>query len=142
MAVVRDVRPSYRFKLEFDGLQQAYFQKASGLVAKVTVRKYDDGGDVLPTKLAGKMEFDDLQLEYGATKNLEMWKWLAAARTGAALKKSGAVIQLDETGKEVERWNILGAFPVEFTAGEWDATSTDGNTIRKVTITYDEYKPG
>lgn len=141
MTQVKDLRPSYRFKLEFDGLQTAYFQKATGLNAKVTVRTYEDGGDNKPTKLAGKAEFDDLELELGATKSLELWAWFEKGLAGTADKRTGALIQLDEAGKEVERWNIFGAFPIEFSPGEWDATSKDGNQMRKLKITYDEFKP-
>jgi phage tail-like protein len=138
----QDYRPSYRFRVEFDGLQQAYFQKATGLNAKVSVRKYEDGSDNKPVKLAGKVEYSPITLEFGATRNLELYNWFKSVLNGQAQKRSGAIIQLDETGREVERWNLIGVFPTEFAPGDFDATSQDGNTMRKIVLEYDEFLPG
>lgn len=143
MAQLKDIFPSYRFRLEFTGLQTAVFQKVSGLTGKVAVRKYEDGGDNAPTKYAGKFEPGDIDCELGATKSLELWQWFEASKRGTADKRSGALVVIDPaTGIELERWNIIGAFPIEFTPGDWDATSQDANQMRKLKLAIDDFFPG
>jgi phage tail-like protein len=139
MATLKDVNPSYRFRLEFDGLQTANFQKAEGLNGKVSVRSYEDGGEPLPTKQVGKPEFDNQTLEYGATQNMELWQWFRKSLNGITDKRSAALIVFNDAGREVERWNIFGCFPIEFNPGTWDATQKDGNQMRKIVLAYDNF---
>lgn len=140
----------FKFLVEIDGFVRAGFQKAGPLEANVEKIEYREGGALLPDKSAGGASFEDITLEYGATDSLEDYAWFsqvldAATQTGGAdpseYKRDLAIIQLDRAGREVQRWNVYGAWPVRFRAGDWDNTATTEKTIRQLVLTYDYFEP-
>ena len=57
---------------------------------------------------------------FGATKN----------------RKPISVVQQDEAGKEVKRWQIFDAWPSKYTAPEFDATSSE-NAVESVELQHE-----
>ncbi|HHY36541.1 MAG TPA: phage tail protein [Firmicutes bacterium] len=146
---VRRFRDKYKFLVEIDGIVQTGFQKAGPLRGSVGVIEHEEGGALLPDKSPGKGRFEDITLEWGATESLEIYNWFAqvlnaAQGTGGAdpdrYKRNMAIIEQDRAGREVGRWNIYGAWPREFEAGDWDNTSEE-KLIRKVALVYDYFEP-
>ncbi len=138
----------FKFLIEIDGITQTGFQKCSELKGGVETVEHYEGGALLPDKSPGLGKYEDITLEYGATENLEIYEWFrqvldAAQETGGAdpseYKRNLSIIQLDRAGNEVQRWNVFGAWPKEFVAGEWDNTANE-KLIRKVTLAIDYYE--
>lgn len=139
----------FKFLVEIDGITQAGFQKAGPLEGSVEVTEHWEGGALLPDKSPGRGKFEDITLEYGATDNLELYEWFrsvldAAQEAGGAdpadYKRNLSIVQLDRAGNEVQRWNVYGAWPTKFRAGEWDNTSSE-KLIRQVVLAIDYYEP-
>ena len=136
----------FRFKVEIDGIPRAGFQKVEGLEQSVEVNVHRESNSILPHKSPGLFETEDLTLEFGATNDKEIWDWfmLAVDPESGQVAKDGykkdiSIVQLDDQGNEVERWNVFGAWPFRFRPGEWDATSGE-KTIRRLQLAYDYFK--
>lgn len=140
----------FNFKVEIDGFARAGFQKVSGLEQGVEVIEHRESDSIRPYKSPGLFSAENLVLEFGATDDEGAWNWfnttvkvaegkLAADET--EYKKDIAVVQLDANGEEIERWNVFGAFPIKFVAGEFDATSNE-KTIRRLELAYDYFEKG
>ena len=145
----RKFRDKFKFLVEIDGLVQTGFQKAGPLRGSVEVIEHEEGGALLPDKSPGKGSFEDITMENGATENLEIYDWFkqvldAAQEVGGAdpdeYKRNLAIIEQDRTGKEVGRWNVYGAWPHEFEAGDWDNTANE-KLIRKAVLAIDYFEP-
>ena len=131
----------FKFLVEIDGFVDAGFQKAGPIKGTIEVSTYREGGSNLPDKDPALVDVENITLERGATDNQEIYDWFKNVAEGingenGVDRRSLAIIQTDRAGEEVERWNVYRAFPVEFEAGDWDATASEKN-IRKVVLAYD-----
>jgi len=54
-------------------------------------------------------------------------------------KRNLSIVQLDRDGETLRRWNIFGAWPTQYVAGEWDNDS-DEKVIEMVTLPYDYFE--
>ncbi|MDI3548127.1 MAG: hypothetical protein PWR10_1779 [Halanaerobiales bacterium] len=145
----RKFHDKFKFLVEIDGIVQTGFQKAGPLRGGVEVIEHYEGGALLPDKSPGKGKFEDITLEYGATENLEIYEWFknvldAAQETGGTdqdeYKRNLSIIEQDRAGREVGRWDVYGAWPKEFEAGDWDNTANE-KLIRKVILVIDYFEP-
>lgn len=139
----------YKFLVEIDGFVSAGFQKAGPLEGGVEVIEHREGGARLPDKTPGLANFENVTLERGATDNLDEYNWFATVLNAAEdaggadpsqYARNLAIIEQDNDGNEVMRWNVYGAWPRRFVAGEWDNTSNE-KTIRTVELVIDYFEP-
>lgn len=139
----------FKFLVEIDGFISAGFQKAGPLQGGVETIEHYEGGAVIPDKSPGLGNYENITLERGATDNLDDYNWFsnvlnAAEQTMGAdpsdYKRNLAIIQQDNAGREVMRWNVYGAFPVNFTAGDWDNTASE-KTMRVLELAIDYFEP-
>lgn len=144
----RSFHKKFKFIVEIDApFASAGFQKCSALEAEVAKVEYSEGGSLIPDKSPGRVTFSDITLERGATKDKDAHDWFvqvvdASANSGLVdpkYKRNLAVVQQDRDGKTLRRWDVSGAWPVKFTAGEWD-NEADENVIEMLTLTYDFFK--
>lgn len=145
----RDVYRGYKFTVEIAGFQRAAFQKVTGLKSAVEVVDYREGN--MPDrmeKLAGMTTYDTVTLERGISDDDDFNTWIKsvgnasieAAQDGAGVpQQSGVgvdvgagsyrkdvVIKLyNKQGTAVKQYKLIGAFPSEYTVGDFDATSND-----------------
>ena len=150
MAIIgtpRTFNKKFAFQLQIDGFGWAGFSKCSALKSKIAEVKHYEGGTLLPNKSLGRVEFDNLTLERGATStDNDMYVWYtmciaAPANIGVkevAYKRNSDLVQLDRDGEILERWTIYNCFPVEYEAGEWDNNS-DETVIEKMVLSYDYF---
>lgn len=145
----RKLRNRFRFIVEIDGFDAVGFQKAGPLKAGVEVIEHKEGNTLLPDKSPGSAKFEPITLERGATDNLDEYAWFAQVLNAAEdtggddpdeYKRNMAIVECDNKGREVSRWNVYGAWPSDFEAGDWDSTSNE-KTIRKVTLQQDYFEP-
>lgn len=154
----RTFHDKFKFLVEVDGFISAGFNKCSELSAELAKIEYYEGGALIPNKSPGRATFADITLERGATNDDDdMYTWFeevidaavqAAPHDGAGagtgqkdptFKRNLAIIQLDRDGAELHRWDVFGAWPQKFVAGEWD-NDADEKTIEMVTLTIDYFK--
>jgi phage tail-like protein len=142
----RSYHKKFAFKIEIDGIANTGFQKCSELSVEAAKVEQWEGGAIIPNKSPGRLTMSDVTLEFGSTKDFDVWQWMkqvadAVAGTGAVdpeYKRTLDIIQLDRDGSEIRRWTLTNAWPTKFVAGEWDNT-VDENLIQSVTLTYDSF---
>ncbi|CAK0739542.1 hypothetical protein CCP1ISM_10630001 [Azospirillaceae bacterium] len=59
------------------------------------------------------------------TDDAELWSWRKKAMDGTVERKNGSIIQLDETGTEMVRWNFSEAWPTKWTGPSFNATGNE-----------------
>lgn len=134
-----DPFPRYRFVVEIEGIARAGFMTVSGLEEETEVREYREGGDNSTVrKLAGLNSYSPIVLEAGSTFDTALWDWRQAVKRNGAQgnRKPISVIQQNEAGEEVKRWQVFDAWPSKFTAPEFDAASSD-NAVESVEIQHE-----
>lgn len=132
----------YAFRVETDGITVAAFRTAGPLQANIGMIEEREGGARAPKKELGLVTYDNIVLTKGATDNRELWDWASAAIEGNAdvAIKDLSIVQLNAAGtEEVERWNIEGARPVRFSAGDWDSNAEE-NLVRELELAIESFK--
>jgi phage tail-like protein len=144
----RRYRKKFNFAVEIDGLEVAWFQSVAGLKRTIGVTEQHEAGVArVASKTPSKVKYENLTLEVGTTDNRELWDWSelvyrASADSGLPdgdYEKNLAVVERDRNGTELGRWNVFRAWPTEFDAGAFDATSED-NRIQTVVLAYERFE--
>lgn len=150
MAVIgapRNFNVRWKFIVEIDGFTYAGFQTCSELSVEAAEVTHYEGGVIIPDKQPGKLTFADLTLTRGATLDREIYDWMilvgdAAKHTGLVAegyKRNATIVQQDRDGRTKVRWQVYGAWPKKFVAGDWDNDS-DEVVIEQVVIAYDRFE--
>jgi len=153
------VKQRFRFVVTFHrapqatagGMFSARFRICTELSAELQKVVVRHGGSPLPFKMPGKVTFNDVTLERGATDSGRMFQWFAQAavaggaiggtrlgKVGGPFRRRVTIIEQDRGRATLNRWYLANAFPVKFVAGEWDNESDDF-TIESTTLTYDYF---
>jgi len=132
---------SYRFIVEFGGVQEAEFQECTGLQVEIKVEPYEEGGNNGFThKLPGRRTYSNITLKRGVTASTVLLDWLNRLATkevkGDEIKNI-SILFVDNTGTTVRRWNLLGAFPTKWTAPSLN-TTTSSILIETLEIAFQE----
>ena len=136
----------FSFVVQIDNFTSFGFSKCSALEMEVAEIKHFEGGTLIPNKSAGRVDFKDITLERGATRDLDMFLWMqqvanAPANIGVKevlYKRHLDIVQLDRDGSPLKCWSLFNAWPKSFTAGEWD-NGADENVIEKMVLCYDYF---
>jgi phage tail-like protein len=116
----------FNFLLEIDGVATAGFTEVSGLSTETSVIEYREGSDRWPSrKLPGITKYSNITLKRGITKDRSLWQWRKTVMDGATQRKNGSVVLLDESRKEIARWNFHDAWPCKWEGSSLDAKSSD-----------------
>lgn len=137
-----DPYKAFNFLVEIDGMTSAGFMECSGLDTSQDVISYREGNEG-PTarKLAGLNQYSAITLRRGITDNAELWDWRQKAMSGAVERKSGSIVQLDDTGVEKLRWNFREGWPSRWTGATYNATSQDVS-VETLEITHEGITKG
>jgi len=137
----------FKFLVEIEGFVKAGFHKCSGLEAITEVRKYRDGGDTNQFhKGPGTTDFADITLERGMSEDNDFVNWFKQASfiddatVYSNPKRNLSIILCEADGSEVKRWNVYGAFPINYKFDELDAESND-NMLEYITLSIDAFEP-
>lgn len=128
---------SYNFALRIGNEAKGYFTSITGLEARIEPIAYREGGSEHVRKLRGRVDYAELELWYGVSTSLDLWRWFEAALSADSYKQNLTIALLDpqRSGREV-RWNLYEAWP-----SRWRAQPMDGlaNTvaIESVSIAFD-----
>jgi len=127
-----EARPNYRFYVVLDNVPQAVFTEVSGLQLETVVQDYEEGGtNYFVHRMPGRTKVGNLVLKRGMTKANEFFGWYTDFMTGKTKRLNLSVVMYDTTGKELLRWNFVGAYPVKWSGPQFSA---DGKNIAVETL--------
>ena len=118
---------NFRFRLEIDGLDAGSFSEVSGFDASIDVVEYRAGDDpaITPTKLPGLVKYGNITLKWGAAETMVLYDWLIDITEGTIEKKTVTLTALDEEGSPAAAWRCINAWPVKYTAPDFNGTSSE-----------------
>ena len=118
---------NFRFRLEIDGLDAGSFSEVSGFDATMDVVEYRAGGDpaITPTKLPGLIKYGNITLKWGSSETMVLYDWLIDITEGTIEKKTVTLTALDEEGSPAASWRCINAWPVKYTAPDFNGTSSE-----------------
>ena len=118
---------NFRFRLEIDGLDAGSFSEVSGFDASIDVVEYRAGDDpaITPTKLPGLVKYGYITLKWGAAETLVLYDWLIDITEGTIEKKTVTLTALDEEGSPAASWRCINAWPVKYTAPDFNGTASE-----------------
>lgn len=145
----RVLHEKHKFLIAVDNVASAEFNKCSALSQKVEKIEYREGGALIPYKVPGLVSFDDITLERGTSDNTEFHTWMLdvaniAAGDGGrgaaapAFRRDLSIRQLRRDNATTRIWDVYGAWPVEYRAGEWDNDANEV-VIENLVLTFDFY---
>jgi phage tail-like protein len=130
--VTDDIYGNFHFLLEIEGVTEdekslvGGFSSVSGGGVKIEKRDITHGNDARREFTAGPVEYENIVLSRGVTRNTDLIDWINDVVAGKVERRSGSIILLDNEGTEVRRWNFFGAFPVSWSGPE---LSADGSAL-------------
>ena len=118
---------NFRFSLEIDGLDAGSFSEVSGFDATFDVVEYRAGDDpaITPTKLPGLIKYGNITLKWGAAETMVLYDWLIDISEGTIEKKTVTLTALDEEGNPAASWRCINAWPVKYTAPDFNGTASE-----------------
>ena len=118
---------NFRFRLEIDGLDAGSFSEVSGFDATIDVVEYRAGDDpaITPTKLPGLIKYGNITLKWGSSETIVLYDWLIDITEGTIEKKTVTLTALDEEGSPAASWRCINAWPVKYTAPDFNGTSSE-----------------
>jgi phage tail-like protein len=113
----------FNFLVEIESLVVGGFSEVTGLQAQVQTQDYQEGGvNEYGHKLAGPTGYPaNLTLKHGISNTETLWNWHREITQGIINRRNVSIILLDNTGREVRRWNFAQAYPVGWTGPELTA---------------------
>ncbi len=116
----------FNFLLEIEGLTAAGFTEVSGMNTETDVVEYRVGSD--PThvrKLPALSKYGNITLKRGYTQSRELWDWRKSTLDGLTIRKSGAIILLDEARQPALRWEFFDAWVNKYEGPALNATANE-----------------
>lgn len=140
--VVRSYYKKFKFIVEIQGVVWAGFQTCGDIAIEVAKVEHHEGGSLIPNKAPGRVTVPDVELTRGATDDVDLYAWsqqtvaIGGILIDPSHKRTVSIIQQDRAGGELRRWDLIGAWPVRWKAGDWD-NNADENVIESITLAYD-----
>ena len=142
MAERHDPYAQYNFLIEIDDLSVAGFTEVGGLTTESDAVDYREGSDDNTIrKLPGLRKYTNITLKRGYTKNDELWQWRKTTIDGNTLRKSGAIVLLNEQRKEVMRWNFKEGWLAKWEGPSLNATTNEA-AIESIEIIHEGLELG
>ena len=94
------------------------FSDVSGLGTEMKVAEYRNGNEKENhvRKVPGTHTVADVTLKRGVVSSKDLWAWIKQVRTeGPAAKRSVVITLRDESGADVQSWNLSGVVPLKYT---------------------------
>jgi phage tail-like protein len=113
------------FKVTIDNCPLGTFQKCEGLRASYAVKTYEEGGqNGYVHQLPGRLSYENITLTRAVnSESLGLATWFSSYQT-MVKRSTGRITVTDPAGNEVVTWNLMGVFPVSWSAGAVEAGST------------------
>jgi phage tail-like protein len=113
--------------VEIDGITRAGFKTCSGLETSQTAGEYREGTDrsLYKRKIPGLVSAPEISLSRGITNDPELWQWRSKLANGVVDRRNMSIVLVDDTGKDIIRWNLRNCWPTKWTGPSLDATSDE-----------------
>jgi phage tail-like protein len=132
-----------KFLVEIEGVTVGAFVACDGLEAKIDVVSYADGAreEILVRKRPGRTHYANIVLRRGVLGNTELWDWFRLTAQGRIERRSGSIVVLDDTAKEIFRYNFFEAWPCRWKSLEMQ-TEKPGSLIEELEIAVERIERG
>src|SRR5262245_40714476 len=101
------------------------FSEVTGLEINTEFEEYKEGGkNDFAHKLPTITKYQNLVLKRGMTTSNLLYDWEKEVASGRINPKNISIILLDSQGNEVKRWDFKEAFPVKWSCGNLNSTSS------------------
>ena len=116
----------FRYRVEIDGLAAGGFSEVSGFDASIDVIEYREGDMITtPMKIPGLKKYGNITLKQGLVDSMVIYDWMMAGVNGAVDRKTITITLLDEEEADAASWQVINAWPVKYTAPDFNATSSE-----------------
>ncbi|KGJ72631.1 phage tail protein [Cryobacterium roopkundense] len=138
---VVDPYRAYNFKLVIQSVVQGHFTRVDGLGIVIPRLLWREGGEHAAVRtMPGPVEYPPVTLRYGMTDSKELLQWLFKAVDGTVERRNVSLAMLNDAGSaEVRRWNLIGAWPCEWSGAPLDALGKE-LAIESLSLAYDQLK--
>jgi phage tail-like protein len=121
------VHHSALFKVEFQGLEvkEGYFASVTGFSSQTDALEYPEGGqNTFVHRLPTRVKQGNITLKRGVVPDSALLYWYQ--KSTVQVEPVTLVITLLNTNmKPVRVWNLINAYPVKWTGGDLNASSTE-----------------
>ncbi len=138
--------PGFHFVVYFNGLLpnpvDLSFQSVSGLSVTVETEAYTEGGENrFVHEIPKGLKFSTLTLKRGLkTAPSSITKWCEEAYESFAFKPLNLIVMLlSEKHIPIKSWNVVGAYPVKYELGDFNA-ETNSVLIETLELKYNYFK--
>lgn len=151
LAASRQLHEKFNFIVNVDGMSVFKFMKCSELSREVAKIEYWEGGALIPVKWPGRATVADITLERGVGTEVEFDTWarqvvdpalaggIGAGQNPIGFSRNMVISTRDRTKLvAIRKWNVYGAWPTKYVAGEWDNT-VDEVIIETLTLAIDTF---
>lgn len=116
----------FRYKVEIDGLEAGGFSEVTGFDASIDVMEYREGDMVqTPMKVPGLKKYGNITLKQGLADSIVLYDWIIKGIDGAVERKTITITLLDEEEAPCASWQVINAWPMKYTAPDFNATSSE-----------------
>ena len=132
----------FHFLVEFGNQKDEFqFQSVSGLSVDLETEEIKEGGENrFKHKLPVRAKYPNLILKRGLLVNSGLIDWCNAAIEGFDFKPTDIIIKLlNEENQPLVSWNIVQAYPVKWSIGEFAAEESK-IVIETLELTYNYFK--
>ena len=78
-----------------------------------------------PLKIPGLKKYGNITLKQGLVDSMVLYEWMTAGLEGDVERKTLTITLLDIAGSPAASWQIINAWPVKYTAPDFNATSSE-----------------
>ena len=118
-----DPYSGFRFLVSIDQIQAGGFSKVKGLSRETRIESFREGGvNDFEYKFISLTAYPNLALDRGLA-DPGLWQWHQDVVEGRVTRRTITVTLRDEQMHEVWSWTVQAAYPVKWTASDFDATS-------------------
>ena len=122
-----DVHHSALFKVIFQGLtvKEGYFASITGFSSQADVLEYPEGGqNTFVHRLPTRVKQGNITLKRGVIPDTVLYEWFQKS-TVQVEPVTLTITLLDTSMQPVKVWNLINAYPVKWTGGDLNASSTE-----------------
>ena len=120
-----DPYSGFLFRIEILGLQVGGFTQVTGLEREVQIEDFREGGlNDYTHKLVTVTKYQNLSLKRGIADATELWQWHQDVVNGIIQRRQITVVLTDPQGNAKWRWVFSGAYPVKWSGGEFNSTTS------------------
>ena len=116
----------FNYNVEIDGLEAVGFSDVTVFDASIDVIEYREGDMTqTPIKVPGLKKYGNITLKQGLVDSMVLYEWMTAGLEGDVERKTLTITLLDIAGSPAASWQIINAWPVKYTAPDFNATSSE-----------------